>query len=589
MAQLPRAGAGGDDSRVEQSAPIAWRADAAHWRWLLLGTLGLTATACGGRSGGAEPDGGDAVGARGPSVGSSGGGSTIGGSTSSGGRPVSGGSTQPGGSGEVAPTRPPDSQLCSTPLTDLGGNWERCANGIVHRRELGVCPSSLPRTPELSGLPFTPDDDLPPDAVDAGSPPDGDVDPPTEDGCGFEGCCSRDSDCTAAPHGYCAPGDGFDSLPAPYCHYGCVDDSECDAGQVCLCGDLIGICVSARCSVDADCGGSLACTPYTRSPGCPGIEFACQTATDRCVSDADCEGGAQCSLQSEASGRSCQPQTCDVGRPFLVNGQPRLAAASERADWYAESAASRALGRTPLEPDVELRAAARQGWLDQALMEHASVAAFARFSLELLSLGAPAELVRDAATAMADEVRHARECFSLARRYSENDVGPGPLLLTGALESRDLGSIVVAAIEEGCIGETIAALEAAETLAHCVEPEARRVLEQISRDETEHARLAWRFVAWALAAAPDVVREAARQAFWGELERDAPLEPESSAGLERELLRRGLMSGATRARLRSRVAREVVAPCAEALFRSLDGGASPDEITPLSPGQGLVC
>jgi hypothetical protein len=52
---------------------------------------------------------------------------------------------------------------------------------------------------------------------------------------------------------------------------------------------------------------------------------------------------------------------------------------------------------------------------------------------------------------------------------------------------RRLESIVIAAIEEGCIGETVAALEAAEALAHCADPEARRVLE-ISRDETEHAR-----------------------------------------------------------------------------------------------------
>jgi hypothetical protein len=67
-------------------------------------------------------------------------------------------------------------------------------------------------------------------------------------------------------------------------------------------------------------------------------------------------------------------------------------------------------------------------------MEHASVAAFARFVLELLSAGAPLELVEGAGDAMRDELRHTQICFGLASAYAGAPIGPGPLDTTGALE-----------------------------------------------------------------------------------------------------------------------------------------------------------
>lgn len=103
-------------------------------------------------------------------------------------------------------------------------------------------------------------------------------------------------------------------------------------------------------------------------------------------------------------------------------------------------------------------------------MEHASVAAFARFTLELLALGAPASLVDAASSAMADEVRHARSCFGLATYYSGAVVGPGPLPVGGALTDVELLHTVELAVLEGCIGETSAALEAAWAADAATEP-----------------------------------------------------------------------------------------------------------------------
>jgi hypothetical protein len=166
---------------------------------------------------------------------------------------------------------------------------------------------------------------------------------------------------------------------------------------------------------------------------------------------------------------------------------------------------------------------------------------------------------------MGDEVEHARACFDLARRHGETDVGPGPLDLSGALESADLEAVLLGTIAEGCIGETVAAIEAAEACAHCEDDATRSVLERIARDETQHAALAWTFVAWALEVGPAGLRERARAAFAAATAQAAPALLAPTA-LDRELARHGLIGASLRGDLRSRVLREVIAPCARALL-----------------------
>lgn len=151
-----------------------------------------------------------------------------------------------------------------------------------------------------------------------------------------------------------------------------------------------------------------------------------------------------------------------------------------------------ASGRAPAGSDMP--AAARAGWLQDARLEHASVAAFARFSLELLSVGAPAEMVAEAHRAALDEIEHARLCFALA----EAEVAPGPLSLRGIDAHAGLEAIVRATVEECCCGETFAALVAQRGLQECVHPAARAALERIAADEARHAELGWRFSAWAV-------------------------------------------------------------------------------------------
>src|SRR5262249_9598845 len=123
------------------------------------------------------------------------------------------------------------------------------------------------------------------------------------------------------------------------------------------------------------------------------------------------------------------------GRPFLVGLEARTAAA-EHADrgWTQGGLALDVEGlmpplpveseRTPLPPDA--RAALARAWEADALLEHASIAAFSRFAMDLLAVGAPPDLITAALAAATDEVRHARLCFTLAQRYSGQVIAPLP-------------------------------------------------------------------------------------------------------------------------------------------------------------------
>jgi len=153
------------------------------------------------------------------------------------------------------------------------------------------------------------------------------------------------------------------------------------------------------------------------------------------------------------------------------------------------------------------RAALAQHWTKMGQMEHASIAAFARFSLQLLSLGAPADLVEACTQALSDETAHALLCFDLASAYAGRAIGPGPLDVSGSLLGSSLADIVDLVIAEGCFGETSAALEALESAEIATDPVVAAAYAQIAQDEQRHAELAFRFVRWALERGGAAVRE----------------------------------------------------------------------------------
>lgn len=122
-------------------------------------------------------------------------------------------------------------------------------------------------------------------------------------------------------------------------------------------------------------------------------------------------------------------------------------------------------------------------------------------------------------------------------------------------------------IREGCIGETVAALEAVEALGASQDPVVCGVLEVIAADERAHALLAWDTVRWALASGDADMRVWLRRAFDDAIaELDAePDEVESNLS-DALLLRHGVVSPRLRGELRRYVLRALVRPCAEALL-----------------------
>jgi len=412
-------------------------------------------------------------------------------------------------------------------VSGVDTGYDECEGGFMRRRQVVDCPSLLPRSAACTG-------------ADAGA-----------------SGCTTDSDCTDQENGYCNPSQPGGALGC-YCRYGCRTDADCGSGRICVCTDSVGYCAQSNCKNDASCAGDYQCTSYVTDPGCGGTAFACQAAGDTCASDSDCQAGYQCS--HDGTHHVCQQIQCAIGRPFLVEGIERLAGTRERDDWVgALSPRLDGLG-------VEEREELGQRWTQIALMEHASVAAFARFALQLLSLGAPAVLIERTHAAMADETRHARLGFSLASAYSGQSVGPGPLSVEGSLDDNSPRGIIATLVREGCIGETVAALEAAEAREHATDPVVRAVLEQIAADETRHAELAWRTLRWALDSGNAELARAVREELGAALDEPAPAVEEAGTLEEAALLDHGLIAGALRAELRRDALERAVHPCACALL-----------------------
>lgn len=501
------------------------------WRFTVLTTLGLGAlVACGGNTNAdSEGTGGSLAGD---------GGSTGGASQPTGGTAHGGASQTTGGAVAVTCVNPKDYQVPDYAHDAAPGNptgFVECDGGWLHRPAAGTCQSYLPRDTTIKG--FAP------------------------------GECTSDSDCTDAPNGYCTlSSEGFNPSETTVCAYGCTKDSECGVDGMCVCAYPVGRCIVSDCLTDADCSSGLCVGVRTETSACgeSTYEFACHSPYDACPASASCRSAEAC--QSTAEGRQCvSVGVC--GRPFLVEGTARLAPLVEGTSWSAQKS-PRTNGLSANERELLGQHYTRIG-----LMEHASVAAFARFSLELLALGAPAELLRDTQQALGDEIRHAEICFGLAAAYSGRQQRPGPLAMDGALTTPELRSVFETAFLEACIGETLAAIEVEAALSQARDPEVVAALRGIAADERRHAELGWRFIRWALEAASPEERAELTAGMLASVH--AALEAEQSYAAEEgeladALVAHGLLPERYRSEARRDALEQVCLPCVQALVCALN-------------------
>lgn len=374
--------------------------------------------------------------------------------------------------------------------------------------------------------------------------------------------CTSDAECTAGPHGKCITGTaGPGPSMSPYsfcgCVYSCATDSDCGKDQACLCGEVDGAdsrCIRAFCRGDDDCDSGM-CGYSKYFDGCGTERFLqCKSSDDKCQTNADCAKETTCSLaiddKKTKATWACRGVPCTVGRPLVIDGVERFAAAAPSGAWL------RAHGeRLGLELSAADRARVADHYLHIAALEHASVASFARFSLGLLALGAPPDLLVEASRAAADEVRHAELCYGLANAYGGAERGPGPLPEAGAPLAGDVETFTRALVLEGCIGETLSALEARHAALTAHDAGLAATLETIADDELSHAVLAFRTLRW-LVEAFEGARAAALSAL---AEGELALARHEPTSCEPGLEAHGISSDDERLALRRAAFRTVVA------------------------------
>ncbi len=247
------------------------------------------------------------------------------------------------------------------------------------------------------------------------------------------------------------------------------------------------------------------------------------------------------------------------GRPLTHDGHWVLAEITTGDAW-----SERTIEELHAEDPMTQQAARR--WLRSARAEHASIAAFSRISLELMSVGAPPELLEGCHRAAMDEVRHARMALDVARALGGEswDFGPLPSVPTRAVTLRQ---IALDALLEGCIGEGAAA-----AAAHIAAARAREEIAEVQRtiavDETRHAGLAWATLRWALREDPSLA-EPLRAAL---VDARAERSHSSSGHTEPALARLGVVAPAEARGIEREVIDHIVGPVLSAL---LDEVAAP--------------
>ena len=129
----------------------------------------------------------------------------------------------------------------------------------------------------------------------------------------------------------------------------------------------------------------------------------------------------------------------------------------------------------------------------QAALEAASIRAFVDLHADLVAHGCPRHFQQAAISAAADEIRHARICAVLARRYGAT---VRPAAMMPPAERRTIFELALDNVVEGCVRETFGAIVAGYQARAARDPEIRRAMRTIARDEAVHAELAWQVHRW---------------------------------------------------------------------------------------------
>jgi hypothetical protein len=161
-------------------------------------------------------------------------------------------------------------------------------------------------------------------------------------------------------------------------------------------------------------------------------------------------------------------------------------------------------GTVSLDRRMEVPDGVADQWRENGRTEHASVAAFARLTLDLMALGAPPHLIAAANQDALDEIRHAELCFSLACALDGKTVSPGPFPVAQRVASLSrsrplaLAKLAVDSLVDGALHEGVSARIIAKLARRAQVSAIHTVLKEIAADEGRHAAHGWAVAEWCL-------------------------------------------------------------------------------------------
>jgi hypothetical protein len=145
---------------------------------------------------------------------------------------------------------------------------------------------------------------------------------------------------------------------------------------------------------------------------------------------------------------------CCIGRPFVINGHhvqtPMITASIHNND--NNNALSTTIDKTAV--TAQLIAAAvdeavrnqrrdKHHWRQQMLDEHASIANYAAFTLQLMIVGAPSRLLDAALQAQHDKIVHYEASIAMVKALDMNNtIGELPNNAIDSLQSQSLQDLV---------------------------------------------------------------------------------------------------------------------------------------------------
>jgi hypothetical protein len=147
--------------------------------------------------------------------------------------------------------------------------------------------------------------------------------------------------------------------------------------------------------------------------------------------------------------------------------------------------------------DEDIRRHADRVWAARHGVETGAALRFGSLSRRLWQAGAPEALVEVAARASQDETRHASRCEDILRARHAPIPPPETRLLEYApatlTPEQQLTYEVVA---QSCVSETESMATLVTLLDEARDERLKSVLHELARDEVQHARLGWGYLAW---------------------------------------------------------------------------------------------